>query len=237
MEQRRVGRSGLTVSRLGLGTMTWGTETDPDEAAAQLVAFRDAGGTLVDTAASYGLGQSEVILGGLIADVVPRSELVIATKAGIRRTEEGRFVDCSRGALLGQLDDSLRKLGHRPPGPLVRALRRRHGAVRGDAGRARLRRHLGQGALRRGVELRGLAARAGGGLAAGGARTRADRGQPGAVLPASTAASSARSCPACEALGVGHLPVVAAGRRPADRQVPRRHPVRLAARPCRAGRA
>lgn len=111
MEQRRVGRSGLTVSRLGLGTMTWGVETDPDEAAAQLVAFRDAGGTLVDTAASYGFGQSEVILGGLIADVVPRSELVIASKAGIRRTEEGRFVDCSRGALLSQLDDSLRKLG------------------------------------------------------------------------------------------------------------------------------
>ncbi|HEY6749464.1 MAG TPA: aldo/keto reductase, partial [Mycobacteriales bacterium] len=38
MEQRPVGRSGLVVSRLGLGTATWGRDTDPDDAAAQLVA-------------------------------------------------------------------------------------------------------------------------------------------------------------------------------------------------------
>ncbi len=111
MNLRTVGRSGLKVSHLGLGTMTWGMETDLDEAAAQLVAFHDAGGTLVDTAVSYGYGQSESILGELIGDLVPRSEIVIATKAGITRTPEGRTVDCSRGALLRQLDDSLRKLG------------------------------------------------------------------------------------------------------------------------------
>jgi aryl-alcohol dehydrogenase-like predicted oxidoreductase len=91
--------------------MTWGVETDADEAAAQLVAFHDAGGTLVDTAASYGYGETESILGQLLADVVPRSELVIATKAGITRTPDGRTVDASRGALLRQLDDSLRRLG------------------------------------------------------------------------------------------------------------------------------
>lgn len=91
--------------------MTWGVETDADEAAAQLVAFHDAGGTLVDTAASYGYGEAETILGGLVADVVPRVDLVIATKAGIVRTHEGRQVDASRGALLRRLDDSLRKLG------------------------------------------------------------------------------------------------------------------------------
>lgn len=111
MKLRTVGRSGLKVSHLALGTMTWGVETDFDEAAAQLVAFRDAGGTLVDTAASYGYGETERILGNLIADVVPRSELTIATKAGITRTPEGRTVDASRGALLRQLDDSLRRLG------------------------------------------------------------------------------------------------------------------------------
>jgi len=108
---RTVGRSGLKVSHLGLGTMTWGMETDLDEAAAQLVAFHDAGGTLVDTAASYGYGESERILGELIGDLVPRSDVTIATKAGITRTPEGRVVDCSRGALLRQLDQSLRKLG------------------------------------------------------------------------------------------------------------------------------
>ncbi|MDT4938101.1 MAG: hypothetical protein QOG80_1772 [Pseudonocardiales bacterium] len=91
--------------------MTWGLETDVDEAAAQLVAFRDAGGTLIDTAAPYGYGVSEQMLGQLVADVVPRSELVIATKAGLARTPQDSTVDASRGALLGQLDESLRRLG------------------------------------------------------------------------------------------------------------------------------
>jgi aryl-alcohol dehydrogenase-like predicted oxidoreductase len=111
VEQRSVGRSGLKVSHLALGTMTWGVETDADEAAAQLVAFHDAGGTLVDTAASYGYGETEELLGQLLADVVPRADLTIATKAGITRTHDARVVDCSRGALLRQLDTSLRKLG------------------------------------------------------------------------------------------------------------------------------
>jgi aryl-alcohol dehydrogenase-like predicted oxidoreductase len=112
VKQRTVGRSGLKVSQLGLGTMTWGVETDPDEAAAQLVAFHDAGGTLVDTAASYGYGDTETILGQLIADVVPRADLMIATKAGLTRHPDGtRVIDVSRGALLGQLDASLRRLG------------------------------------------------------------------------------------------------------------------------------
>ena len=91
--------------------MTWGRETDLDEAAAQLVAFRDAGGTLVDTAPPYANGVSEQILGQLMADVVPRSELVVATKAGITRTPDGVHVDAGRGAMLGQLDESLRRLG------------------------------------------------------------------------------------------------------------------------------
>lgn len=90
--------------------MTWGVETDADEAAAQLVAFHDAGGTLVDTAASYGSGEAESILGHLISDVVPRVDLVIASKAGITRGVHGGVVDASRGALLRQLDESLRKL-------------------------------------------------------------------------------------------------------------------------------
>jgi aryl-alcohol dehydrogenase-like predicted oxidoreductase len=108
---RTVGNSGLRVSSFGLGTMTWGVETDVDEAAAQLVAFHDAGGTLVDTAASYGYGESEAMLGHLLSDLVPRADLVIATKAGISRTPEGSVVDASRGALLRQLDASLAKLG------------------------------------------------------------------------------------------------------------------------------
>jgi aryl-alcohol dehydrogenase-like predicted oxidoreductase len=91
--------------------MTWGNGTDPDEAAAILVAFRDAGGTLVDTSVSYSDGEAERILGSLLADVVPRSELVIASKAGIVRHGEERRFDTSRGAMLRSLDESLRNLG------------------------------------------------------------------------------------------------------------------------------
>jgi aryl-alcohol dehydrogenase-like predicted oxidoreductase len=111
VELRSVGRSGLKVSSLGLGTLTWGRETDPDEAAAQLVAFHGAGGTLVDTASSYNSGLAEEVLGQLVADVVPRDELVIATKGGLTRSGEESVIDASRGALLSALDQSLSRLG------------------------------------------------------------------------------------------------------------------------------
>jgi aryl-alcohol dehydrogenase-like predicted oxidoreductase len=111
VEPRALGRSGLKIAPLGLGTMTWGTGTDPDEAAAILVAFHDAGGTFVDTAAAYADGEAERILGGLIADVVPRSELVVASKAGISRNGDELVIDTSRRTLLSQLDSTLRNLG------------------------------------------------------------------------------------------------------------------------------
>src|SRR5215218_4133716 len=56
--------------------MTWGRDTDEDEAAMQLTAFVDAGGTLVDTADVYCDGESERTLGHLLADVVPRSDVL-----------------------------------------------------------------------------------------------------------------------------------------------------------------
>ena len=65
-----VGGTGLSVSRLGLGTMTWGRDTDEHEARDQLIAFVEAGGTLVDTAAGYTDGDSEQLIGSLIGDVV-----------------------------------------------------------------------------------------------------------------------------------------------------------------------
>jgi aryl-alcohol dehydrogenase-like predicted oxidoreductase len=111
MEQRVVGATGLTVSRLGLGTMSWGRETDEHEARDQLIAFAEAGGTLVDTAAGYADGDSEVQLGRLIGDVVSRDEIVIATKAGISRRSGTRETYASRGRLLSDLDGSLRRLG------------------------------------------------------------------------------------------------------------------------------
>ena len=59
MQQRSLGTHRPKVSRLGLGTMTWGRDTDEHEARDQLIAFVEAGGTLLDTAAGYGDGASE----------------------------------------------------------------------------------------------------------------------------------------------------------------------------------
>jgi aryl-alcohol dehydrogenase-like predicted oxidoreductase len=112
MLNRFLGATGLKVSRLGLGTMTWGTETDEHEAAEQLRVFLDAGGTLLDTAASYGAGETERLIGTLIGRVVDRDNLVLATKGGITRRGDGeRVVDVSRRALLNNLDTSLGRLG------------------------------------------------------------------------------------------------------------------------------
>jgi aryl-alcohol dehydrogenase-like predicted oxidoreductase len=110
VKQRHVGRSGLIVSRLGLGTMTWGGDTDEDDAAAQLVAFREAGGTLLDTANSYVQGESERVVGRLLNDVVPREEIILATKAYsvVGAGPMGRGT--SRGHLLTALDQSLKRL-------------------------------------------------------------------------------------------------------------------------------
>ncbi|WP_459975642.1 aldo/keto reductase [Nocardioides pyridinolyticus] len=110
MQQRRVGATGLSVSRLGLGTMTWGRDTDEHEARDQLIAFAEAGGTLLDTAAGYGNGASEELIGTLIGDVVARDEVVLATKAGISARRGGREYNTSRGHLLSTLDASLRRL-------------------------------------------------------------------------------------------------------------------------------
>lgn len=111
MQQRSVGATGLKVSRLGLGTMTWGRDTDEHEARDQLIAFAEAGGTLLDTAAGYGNGASEELIGTLIGDVVAREDLVLATKAGITSRRGNRAYDVGRGHLLATLDASLRRLG------------------------------------------------------------------------------------------------------------------------------
>ena len=109
MELRPLGRSGLLVSRLALGTMTWGRDTDRHEARDQMLAFVEAGGTLVDTADVYADGQSEEIVGSLVQEV-GREAVTIATKA-VSRPGTARRLDASRSHLLAALDASLRRLG------------------------------------------------------------------------------------------------------------------------------
>jgi aryl-alcohol dehydrogenase-like predicted oxidoreductase len=102
VEERYVGRTGLRVSRLGLGTMTWGRDTDEHEAADQLRDFVTAGGTLVETGAGYGAGAAEELLGHLLEHLVGREDLVLAA-----RPESGP----SRRGMLAGLDATLDRLG------------------------------------------------------------------------------------------------------------------------------
>ena len=91
--------------------MTWSRDTSVDEASRLLGAFVDAGGTLIDTAATYADGGSEHVIGSLLGGSFSRSDVQICTKAGVRRTPQGGVIDASRGALLDTLDASLHRLG------------------------------------------------------------------------------------------------------------------------------
>jgi aryl-alcohol dehydrogenase-like predicted oxidoreductase len=109
MRRRRVGTSGLAVSRLGLGTLTWGDRTDGEEATGQLAAFLDAGGTLVETCDEYVRGESQRVLGEAVAKVsaggARREQMVLAGRTGV---PPGGL---ARGALLAALDATLARLG------------------------------------------------------------------------------------------------------------------------------
>jgi aryl-alcohol dehydrogenase-like predicted oxidoreductase len=109
VRRRRVGCSGLEVSQIGLGTMTWGAGTDIDAAAEQLVTFVEAGGTLVETASTYGDGAAQEMLGSVLGSTVSRHGLVLAGRGTLAG---GPLGDTSaRGALLAGLDATLTRLG------------------------------------------------------------------------------------------------------------------------------
>jgi aryl-alcohol dehydrogenase-like predicted oxidoreductase len=109
VRRRRVGDSGLEVSTIGLGTMTWGAGTDVETATEQLTAFVDAGGTLVESAECYGDGAALGVLGELLASAVPREDLVLAVRGGLPGGPLGD--GAARGALLAGLDAALGRLG------------------------------------------------------------------------------------------------------------------------------
>ncbi|MFF1254243.1 aldo/keto reductase [Pseudarthrobacter sp. NPDC058329] len=111
MQQRYVGNSGLRVSALSLGTMSWAGETDEQDASELLRIFLNAGGRHLDTAASYADGRSEAMIGSLLGDVVARTEISISSKAGLTTPDGRRGVDTSRNAMLTGLEASLARLG------------------------------------------------------------------------------------------------------------------------------
>lgn len=118
MENRKLGRTGLKVSELCLGTMQFGWTTDEPTSRAVMDAFLEAGGNFIDTAdiytnwagdASYG-GRSEEIIGQWMKNKGTRHEVVLATKVrgrmGDRPNEEG----LSRRHVIEGCEESLRRL-------------------------------------------------------------------------------------------------------------------------------
>ncbi len=111
MQIRTVGNSGLNISRLGLGTLTWGRDTDETEAADQLRLFIESGGNFLETSNSYGNGDSEKVIGGFLGTLVKRDELIIALRSGGSGYDFNYPVVNSKTKLIETLNSSLKRLG------------------------------------------------------------------------------------------------------------------------------
>ena len=109
MEYRLMGRTGLKVSELCLGAMTFGRESSEEESIRILDRFVDAGGNFIDTADVYSHGVSEEILGRWLKSK-QRDELVIATKVRWPMGSGPNEVGLSRKHILAGIEASLRRL-------------------------------------------------------------------------------------------------------------------------------
>jgi len=122
-DYRTLGRSGLVVSPLALGTMTFGTErwgSDEKTSRAVFDTYREAGGNFIDTADIYSGGTSEELVGKFIKDTKSRDDIVLATKFGFNATSNpfGSSAGANPNAggngaknIHRALDGSLKRLG------------------------------------------------------------------------------------------------------------------------------
>lgn len=109
METTFLGKTGVKVSRLSLGTMAFGGDADEETSAALFHAAREAGVTFFDTADVYSQGRSEEILGKLMKPC--RDQLVLATKGYFPMGADANARGASRYHLVRAVEDSLRRLG------------------------------------------------------------------------------------------------------------------------------
>jgi aryl-alcohol dehydrogenase-like predicted oxidoreductase len=117
MDYLQLGRTDLKVSRLALGTMSYGTSRwrpwvlDEPESRDILQRAWDAGINFFDTADYYSLGVSEEVVGRALRDFAPRDQVVIATKVFYSLTNDPGDGGLSRRHIMQAIDDSLRRLG------------------------------------------------------------------------------------------------------------------------------
>jgi 1-deoxyxylulose-5-phosphate synthase len=117
MEHIRLGTTGLEVSRIALGCMTYGDPAwrpwvlDEEAARPHFKRALDAGVNFFDTADIYSRGASEIVTGKLLREMARRDEVVIATKVFFQLTKGPNTGGLSRKHILAACDDSLRRLG------------------------------------------------------------------------------------------------------------------------------
>ena len=113
MRYKMFGRSGLRVSELCLGAMTFGTQlgwgSDREQSRAVFDAFAESGGNFIDSAYIYMEGESERMLGDFVR--ADRSHFIVSTKYGISTEQEVATTGASRKAMRHGVDESLRRLG------------------------------------------------------------------------------------------------------------------------------
>jgi aryl-alcohol dehydrogenase-like predicted oxidoreductase len=109
MKLKKLGRTGVLVSELCLGTMTFGHAADEEMSHRLLDRFLEAGGNFLDTSNVYSSGKSEQVIGKWLAHQ-DRQNIVLATKARFRTAEGANSVGLSRKHLLHAVNDSLRRL-------------------------------------------------------------------------------------------------------------------------------
>ncbi|TPV93061.1 MAG: aldo/keto reductase [Myxococcales bacterium FL481] len=109
MDYRFLGKTGVRVSTLALGTMTFGGEADEAASAEIFAAARDAGINLFDCANVYQQGRSEQVLGKLVANC--RDQVVLTSKAYFPTGDDGNARGTSRYHLVRSVEASLRRLG------------------------------------------------------------------------------------------------------------------------------
>jgi aryl-alcohol dehydrogenase-like predicted oxidoreductase len=110
MQYRRLGQTGLMVSELCLGSMTFGRELDEEGSRAMISRFLEAGGNFIDTADVYEAGASEEIVGRALRGV-RREDVVLATKVRFPMGDGPNDVGLSRKHVISGCEDSLRRLG------------------------------------------------------------------------------------------------------------------------------
>lgn len=117
MESVRLGATNLTVSRIGFGAMGIGTPAwrswvlDEDRAVPVIERAVELGITFFDTSNFYSGGESETVLGRALKRLLPREEVVIATKVGNQMGRGPTAGGFSRKHILAAVDESLRRLG------------------------------------------------------------------------------------------------------------------------------